>query len=104
MIEAPVGGRQGKGAQHQWNRSGVRLVRVVRLLDRNTRKGGPFGSRGSLLGIDWSALRALVRSHTSAGWLVIADDGAMVWAESAAEAVEAQTASRLAVCVRVDAA
>lgn len=72
VIEHGAQGRGGKALR--WTAEDVRLAGVVGRILQFGRTNGL--RRGSLLSIDWSALRALVRCHPEAGWLVIDQDGA----------------------------
>lgn len=99
MIERPA--RYRKHVLLSWTRADARLFRVVARLDRFSPNGAV--RRGSILGIDWTALGDLVRSHSEAGWLVIRDDGTLLFTESAEQAAEWQCSALLAVCVRVEA-
>jgi hypothetical protein len=104
MIHAPVEYRRGGDRYHGtkwWNPSEIRLLQVLHVIDALR---GPTKSRSTILGIDWTALGDLIRSHSEAGWLVIRDDGRLSFTESAGQAVEWQCSALLAVCVRVEAA
>jgi hypothetical protein len=85
----------------EWSPADARVVTAIAAINTLVSK---TIRRADVLGIDWPALDALIRSHDAAGWLVIDQDGVLRYTSSAKEAVEWQCSSLLAVCVAVDAA